>query len=183
MSTRTLLTEADFDALPREEGTAYELSEGELVVTASPRLLHNLVRERLHLSLGAFCQEHKLGVLLTEMDCRLATATIRKPDLAFMTAGRLRDMDLNDRIEGAPDLAVEIVSPSNSPADLALKVRQYLQAGARLVWVIYPETRLVYVYSTDGSFAYREGGHVLDAPTLFPGWSLPLPDLFNVGQP
>lgn len=183
MSARTLLSEIDFDALSREEGKVYELSEGELVVTASPRLLHNLVRQTLSDSLGPFCREHKLGGLVTEMDCRLGTATIRIPDLAFVTAGRLRDMDLNDRIEGAPDLAVEIVYPSNSPADLALKVRQYLQAGARLVWVIYPETRLVYIYRPDGSFECREDGQVLDAPAMFPGWSLPLLDLFNVGQP
>lgn len=182
MATRTLLTEADFDALPRKEGNVYELSQGELVVTASPRLRHNLVRDFLGESLRIYCRKSALGIVVSETEFRLSTSTVRIPDLAFLRTEHLRSLDVDQRIEISPDLAVEVVSPSNDAIDLIRKVRQYLQAGTQLVWVIYPEIREVHIYRPGQAVQTRDDRQYLDAPEVLPGWNLALAELFNAGQ-
>ncbi len=182
MSTRTLLTLAQFDALPRVEPKKYELSEGELVMTASPRPLHGIVREKLGKSLIIFADAHHLGSVFWEMEFHLSAETVRIPDLSFVTAERMRLQNIDERIQGAPELAIEVVSPSNEPSDLILKAKQYLQTGARLVWIVYPQTQMVYIYRPGERVEIREDGQVLDAPELLPGWSIQLGELFSVSR-
>lgn len=183
MSTKVLLSEADFDVLPRADGAKYELSEGELVMTAAPRAFHNLVRQYLTESLGSFCRAQHLGSVLSETEFRLAPDVIRIPDLAFVRAERISRMNVHERLEGPPDLAVEVVSPNNDASDLALMLQQYLRAGACEVWILYPQTRLAYRYRPGEHVDVRTDGQMLDAPDLFPGWSLAVTDLFNAGTP
>lgn len=184
MSTKAPMSVAEFDALPEREGWKVELSDGELIMTAAARAFHNLVRDRLGRSLGDFADKHGLGEVLWETDFKLETNTVRIPDVAFISARRWRGVDPRALMDFAPDLAVEVVSPSNNADDLALKVRQYLRAGTRLVWVIYPESRLVYIYRPGERPEIREAetGQVLDAPALLPGWSLPLATLFGTSD-
>jgi Uma2 family endonuclease len=81
-------------------------------------------------------------------------------------------------LRGAPDLAVEVLSPSDSPGDVQQKVRDYLDAGARLVWTIAPEARTASVYRASSSARLlREADH-LDGEDLLPGLSIPLAELF-----
>lgn len=182
MSTRTLLTLAQFDALPRTEPKKYELSEGELIMTASPRPLHGIVRERLGKSLINFADAHHLGSVFWEMEFHLSAETVRIPDLSFVAAERMRRQDVDERFQGAPELAIEVVSPSNEPSDLILKAKQYLQTGAKLVWVVYPQTQMVYIYRPGERVEIREAGQVLDAPELLPGWSISMNALFTVSR-
>ncbi|HEY8056653.1 MAG TPA: Uma2 family endonuclease [Terriglobales bacterium] len=183
MAAKALLTEADFDLLARAEGNKYELSAGEVVVTASARLFHNLIRDELGASLRAYCQDHRLGIVVWETEFRLGTATVRIPDLAYLRADQISGLNLHERATCAPDLAVEVVSPSNQAADLAVKVQQYLKAGSRQVWVLYPDARQVYLYAPGKTVEIREDGQKLEAPDLLPGWSVGLTELFNAGRP
>ncbi len=80
-------------------------------------------------------------------------------------------------MEGAPDLAVEIVSPSDSATALARKVRQYLEAGTHTVWVVHRKTREVHVYE-QGSTRFLTEEQTLDAPELLPGFSTKVNELF-----
>jgi Uma2 family endonuclease len=179
MTTRTLITIEEYDALPEKEGVKYELNEGELItVAASPRLLHNRVRDRTGRSLAAFVEEHRLGEVTMETDFRLSEDVVRIPDIAFIRAERLPGIDPRKWIEGAPDLAVEVVSPTDDPDDLVLKIQQYLNAGARAVWVLYPEARLAYIYKPGERPEVREPHQSLDDPELLPGFSLPLAQVF-----
>lgn len=145
-------------------------------MTASARAFHTLVRDRLGASLIHFFTTHALGEVLWETDFKLETSTVRIPDLAFISGQRWRGVDPHALLDFAPDLAVEVVSPSNNADDLALKVRQYLRAGSALVWVVYPESKMVYIFRPGERPEVREAeaGHSLDAPELLPGWSLPL---------
>ena len=104
---------------------------------------------------------------------------VRKPDVSFLLAGRL----LDDRVpEGhitiAPDLAVEVVSPTDIQYDVDRKVAEYLAVGVQLVWVVNPDARIVLIYRLDGSISgVREGGE-LDGENAVPGFRCPVADLF-----
>jgi len=77
-------------------------------------------------------------------------------------------------LEGAPDLAVKVASPRDDPDDLVLKAQQYLTAGARDAWIIYPEARLAYIYKPSQRPEVRDAGQSLDDAELLPGFSAPL---------
>src|SRR5215472_16579458 len=114
MSTTTRLTFDEFQKLPEQEGTRYELDEGELVIEPSPTFLHNRIRDRIAIRLSEFVKTHRIGEVIVEMDFRLAENTVRNPDVAFVTIDHLQTIDVNrSPVEGAPALAVEVVSPSN----------------------------------------------------------------------
>jgi len=86
---------------------------------------------------------------------------------------------LDRNIEGGPDLAVEVVSESDTAKDLQKKIRQYLAAGTQAIWVVYPETREVQVFEADGTVRRLTPAHSLEAPNLLPGFSHPIASLFD----
>jgi Uma2 family endonuclease len=105
---------------------------------------------------------------------------VRAPDVAFVATDRLPGGQLPQGfIPGAPDLAVEILSPNDDPVEVQQKVRDYLEAGSRLVWVVAPRARTVTVYRPDGSARLvREPGG-LEGEDVLPGFALPLAALFR----
>jgi len=112
--------------------------------------------------------------------------TVRFPDVSYIDHDRLAKTDPDSYIQGAPALAIEVVSPSDTAQELARKIAQYLEAGAAIVWVAYPETREVHVfYPRPGNPSEREArilteGETLTAPDLLPGWEgIPLRQLFE----
>lgn len=179
MSTTTRLTFEEFQDLPEQEGIRYELDEGELLMEASPALRHNLIRQRIALKLMTFLESNRLGLVAEEMDFRLAPSTVRNPDVAFVTAEHLKSIDLDrSPVDGAPALAVEVISPSNTAQDIAKKTQQYLRAGCRAVWIVHPSLRLVEVHSTEGIRQVREP-ELLKDESLLPGFSLSLRYIFD----
>jgi Uma2 family endonuclease len=84
-----------------------------------------------------------------------------------------------DFVTGAPDLAVEVLSPSDRILDLQQKVRDYLDAGARLVWLVAPQAQTVTVYRADGSAQLLRDQDTLGGEDVLPGLSIPLSDVFN----
>lgn len=184
MTTKTLMSIEEYDALPEKEGVKYELNEGELIaVSPSPRLLHNRVRDEVAFSLRQFVGSHRLGEVTLETDFKLSEGVVRIPDAAFIRAERAAGIDPRQRIEGAPDLAVEVASPTDDPDDLVLKAQQYLRAGARAVWVLYPEARMAYLYKPGERPEVREASQNLDDPELLPGFSIPLAQVFAFERP
>jgi Uma2 family endonuclease len=179
MATKTLLSIEEYDSLPEKEGVKYELNEGDLItVVASARLMHNRVRDEVGFSMRGFVRQHRLGEATIETDFELSQGVVRIPDIAFIRAERLPGIDPRQRIRGAPDLAVEVVSPTDDPNDLVLKIQQYLNSGARAVWVLYPEARLAYIYKPGERPEIPESDLSLDDPELLPGFSLPLSQVF-----
>jgi Uma2 family endonuclease len=178
MATRTLLTLEEFERLPDDE-MIHELSKGELISVTYPKFGHSKVALRLQRRLMFFVEERQLGGVYPETGYVLSPdpPTLRFPDLSFLSLERERSQSPDDYVRGAPELAVEIVSPSDSAEDLQLKIHQYLSAGAKAVWVIYPKTRSVHLYQHGVSRVLTEKD-VLDAPELFPGWSMPVSELF-----
>jgi Uma2 family endonuclease len=186
MATKTLVTCEDYAALQEPEGMRYELSEGELIVTPSASFFHNEIRDYLNARLRAFVESRRLGGVTSETDVKLVGETVRRPDVAFVRAGRLRGVDL-DRVPlpVVPDLVVEIVSKNDRADDLLLKVSQYLAAGANAVWLLYPNTRLAYRYlpgKLEPEVRSAAAGQTLEEPELLPGFSLPLEQVFRAPE-
>ena len=118
---------------------------------ASPTYFHNLIRERIAARLGRFVESNSLGGVIQEMDFRLGPDTVRNPDVAWVTSEHLKTIaPTSTPVEPAPALAVEVVSPSNPAQDMRKKVKQYLIAGSRAVWIVYPELALVEIYDNTG---------------------------------
>jgi Uma2 family endonuclease len=181
MGTTTKLTFEQFQDLPEREGVHYELDEGELLLEASPAARHNLVRQRIAMKLAQFVESNGLGTILEEMDFRLDSDTVRNPDVAFVTEEHLKNIDLDvSPIEGAPALAVEVISPTNTAQDIARKTQQYLEAGSHCVWLVYPDPRLrcVEIHSATGVRRVREPEELREQ-TLLPGFTLSVRYVFD----
>ena len=178
MATETLLTIQQFDELPIKEGVLYEMNKGELVTMTEPMPRHNRVRDRIARRLGNFVEERKLGEVFLETGYQLTPETVRIPDVSFVSADRVREIDPDRRIQGAPALAIEVVSPTDLAEDLTQKVKQYLAAGAKAVWVVYPKPREVQVFRTDGAIFVRRESETLEEPEVLPGFALDLKSVF-----
>ncbi len=178
MSTQTLLTVAEFERLP-DDGNQHELDEGELIVMPPPMLGHGRIQIRLARTLGNFVDINALGEVLTETGFRLFADTVRAPDVSFIASKNRSRLDLKHYSELAPDLAIEILSPSDVASQWNRKIRQYLKAGSHTVWVIDPEVQTVSVYNSDGSFRMLGPDDQIDAPELLPGFSVPVHSLFE----
>ena len=179
MATKTLLTIEQFDRLPIREGILYELNEGEVVTMTEPMPRHNWVRDNIAAALREFAHPRNLGRVFLETSYQLTSETVRIPDVSFVPADQMSKIDLDKRIQGAPALAVEVVSPSDLAEELTLKVNQYLVAGAGAVWVVYPKTREVQVFRADGASFIRREHDILEDPDLLPGFSLDLKSVFE----
>ena len=168
MATKTLMTTEEYEALPEaESGFEYELSEGELIVLASPTLFHNRMRDDVLERLRQFLRKHPhLGEVTSETDFWLTADTVRRPDVAFVGAAKPKSLDPRQKLQFAPDLAIEIASPHD---DLPRKVRDYLAAGAR-VWTLYPDARVARIHKPDEHALVRdaETGDSLEDADLLP---------------
>jgi len=178
MATETLLTMQQFDDLPVREGILYELNQGGLVTMTEPMPRHNWVRDNIAAVIREFAHPRNLGRVFLETGYQLAPETVRIPDVSFVPVDRMRNVDLDRRIQGAPALAIEVVSPTDLAEDLTQKVKQYLAAGAKAVWVFYPKPREVQVFTADGGTFVRHESDTLEEPEVLPGFSLELKSLF-----
>jgi len=124
---------------------------------------------------------HTFGEVTVEMDFRLGPATVRNPDVAYIAATHLRRID-PDRspLEGAPALAVEVVSPANSAQDMAKKINQHLAGGSQAVWVVYPPMRQVEIHRSTDTRKVAAPASLIEED-LFVGlkYSMSLVDIFR----
>ena len=173
------LTYEDYASLPDDE--RYELIDGELITMPSPKEIH----QRLLLLLGSwwlgFVLERRLGsVYVAPFDVVLSATNVVQPDLIFVSSARARIIT-EDNIRGAPDLLVEILSPSTERRDRIVKRDLYARHGVREYWLIDPYAKTVTVLilgagGYDTHAVYGEGD-TLTSPTL-PGFALDLGELF-----
>lgn len=153
MGTTTKLSFEDFQKLQEnaDNTVRYELDEGELLMTPSPTAWHNVVRYRLRRALTDFVQANSLGLVLDETDFRLDSATVRRPDIAYLSKQRMSSIDVRRwPIEDAPSLAVEVISPNNLAQDTRKKIGQYRTSGTEAVWLVYPDLRLIEIHGSEG---------------------------------
>ena len=178
MASKTLLTLEQFEQLP-DDGMRHELDEGELVSMPPTAIDHGEIQLEVAYLLKKFVRSRSLGTVLVETGFRLSRGTVRAPDVSFIRADRMRKRDRQRLFEGAPDLAVEVISPSESASDIAHKVEQYLHAGAEVWVVVYPRSRTVHMYEPSKTGRVLEAGDLLESPALLPGFSVSVSELFS----
>jgi Uma2 family endonuclease len=176
MATKPLLTAEQFERLP-DDGMRRELDEGRLTSMPPAFGEHGQIHGAIGSLLMSFVRPRSLGLVFFSTGFRLSRDTVRGPDISFIRAERANVLDLKKRFECAPDLAIEIISPSETAKEIAHKVRQYLQAGSA-VWVVYPDDRTVHVFETSKNARVLEADDLLEAPTLLPGFSICVSELF-----
>lgn len=143
--TRIVLTYEDFAALP-DDGKRYELHEGELSVVPAPGTRHQRTLLNLALDLAPYVRAHTSGELfVAPYDCIMTNITVVEPDLVYVDQTR-RSLVSERALEGAPTLAVEILSPWTKQIDRRRKIALYGKHGVEWYWIVDPEARTVDAY-------------------------------------
>jgi Uma2 family endonuclease len=175
MAAGILVSPKEFAQLPDEPGKQ-ELSNGELVVVPPPKFIHQKLSRRLYDALHACLEATGAGEVWYEAGFQLGPATIRQPDVAVVLGHRRAPDD--EWLQGAPDIAIEVLSPGNSAEDIELKISQYLASGAKSVWIVSPKAKQVRIYRCDGTHALLDESLNLTGESIVPGFVLPLTELF-----
>jgi len=182
-STRTKLTYEDLLLFP-DDGKRHELIDGEHFVTPSPSSAHQLIVGNIYYALREHSRTRPVGVaMLAPFDIVLSQVDVVEPDLIFFTGDRYARVVGQKNARGAPDLAVEVLSPGTRRTDETLKRRLYERSRIGEYWVVDPEIETVKVYRLKEDAYERvfelalEHEDTLTSP-LFPGLTLPLKDVF-----
>lgn len=173
-------TEAGLLALSDHTGRLYELVDGTLVEKAVG-LRESFLAAALIGILRAFVIPRNLGLVSgPDGTMRLFPGLVRMPDVAFISWDRFPDRRVPEEPipDLAPDLAIEVLSASNTPKEMARKRREYFKAGVRLVWMVDRKARTVAVYTSPDQFVTLDESQTLDGGDVLPGFALPLRDLF-----
>lgn len=182
MSTELQLMTADeLLALPRGE-FRYELVNGELKKMSPAGHNHGKVTMRLALPIAQHVRTHRLGeVYAAETGFRLGSNpdTVRAPDIAFICQQRVDEVgETKGYWPGAPDLAVEVLSPDDKVAEVEEKVAEWLAAGTKQVWVVSPKLRTVTVYHSRTNIIALTEKDFLDGGDVLPGFQINVGEVF-----
>jgi Uma2 family endonuclease len=164
------MTVEEFAQMEMADTEAYELVDGFLVALSSPTPLHSLIRGRLEKLILIYLDQNQIGGAISETDSRLGRRTVRRPDLSMFLGDHWKNLDLTIiPIPIAPDIAVEVLSPSEHSEALTRKLRDYLAAGSREVWVLDHANGEITI-RTKSEVRIIEGTALLETP-LLPGFS------------
>lgn len=179
MATTTTMSGAAYDQLSLEEGRHLELLNGEVIEVPRPTPKHQIVVKVFTGSLDEYFRREPGGIALQDCEFALGADTRLCPDVAILLKERWASVD-PDRspIPLPPDIAVEVLSPSERSTDSQRKVRTYLGAGVREVWQVIPEDRTILIYRETGPFTVLEIGQTLTTP-LLPGWEISVREIFG----
>jgi Uma2 family endonuclease len=160
----------------------WELIDGELVPVTPSSLRSTSLGFRLGRIVGNFVDAHDLG-LMTGADGGYVLfpdrQTLRVPDVGFIRKHRVPPAEEHSRFPRlAPDLAIEVLSPSDRMVDAISKVTMYLQAGVQLVWLVDPDERTITVFRPDAPVTVLREGDTLDGSDILPGFSVPVAEIF-----
>lgn len=193
MSTTTVLEESVLAETPPAgdlgglEDSRYEIIDGQRRELPPMGIYSVTIASRLVRKMGGFTDAHGLGEVVTEALFRLPLEgdahRNRRPDVAFVSYQRWpADRPLPGEANAwdvVPDLAVEVISPNDLAEEQLGKVHDYFGAGVRLVWVVYPRQRQVYVHESTTSVRILTESESLDGGAVLSGWTLPLKTLFG----
>ncbi|MEL7450718.1 MAG: Uma2 family endonuclease [Pseudomonadota bacterium] len=181
-SHEQLLSADDLYRMPDDE-YRHELVKGRLISEPPPGVRHGFVEANLCNLLCQYARRHD-GVVLTgdpAFILQRSPDTVRAPDVAWIKRERYLSLeDESKYFPGAPDLAVEVLSPGNTRKAIAEKVADYLSAGTVLVWVADPKRQAVTIYKAGQAPQVLTGSDLLTAPNLVPDLAVPVSDLFAV---
>ncbi len=165
------------------DGERYELIEGQLIKMAPAGGEHGIIAGTLGVRLGYHILSNDLGVVLaaeTGYYTRGDQFTVRAPDFSFIRKEKLAgETALKKYLHIVPDIAAEVVSPNDSAAEVEQKIHEWLDFGVAQVWILYPDTKRIYIYTADDPRPHVYGiGDVIVLETILPGLQLPVAEVF-----
>jgi Uma2 family endonuclease len=180
-TTKQIVTAEELLKLPKE-GFRYELIQGELKKMSPAGHYHGRVAVHLTASLAHYVKTHQLGfVYAAETGFKLSSNpdTVRTPDVAFIRKEKVQKVGNTDGFWlGAPDLAVEVVSPSDTYQEVEDKVDDWLQAGPQMVIVLNPRKKSAIVYHSKRELMVLTEEDEIEGEDVIPGWKIKVADLF-----
>jgi Uma2 family endonuclease len=178
-----LYTAIDLRNLSTDAPCRYELKQGRLITTPLAGYEHGNLTMALGAPIHLFADANDLGSTFaagTGFTLEENPDTVRAPDIAFVRKDRLPNAKLpQGYFPGAPDLAVEVVSPNDSASRVLDKVQDWLRHGTMLVWVVEPQTQTVTIYRADGSATVLQSDDTLTGEEVLPGFRYELKTLFT----
>lgn len=173
-------TEEEVERLESETGKRYELVDGVPIEKDPATMENSYIAAHLTTELGVFVRVQKIGIVLESSAVyRMSAGNTRKPDVSFVAKDRLPEKRLStEPFDGAPDLAVEVISPTDIWWEILKKLNQYFASGCRLVWLISPFDKTVLVYRADRPSHFLQVGDSLDGEDVVPGFTMPVAELF-----
>jgi Uma2 family endonuclease len=162
----------------------HELVRGVLEVRDGPKRPHAFTQGKLIYLIGRYLDEHPIGDvygpngIITER----APDTVRFPDISYVSHGRWPEED-KGYLAAAPDLAVEILSPSNSAKEIEGKLGEYLKSGTKLIWVVDTQKQVVHVHGADAKPYTLGRDEILDGGHVLPGFRVAVRLLFRSAYP
>ena len=181
---KPLLTVADLDLMP-EDGNRYEVIEGELLVSRAPSLAHQRVSRNLLIIIDSYLAQHPIGEVLATPGVMFSELSGVIPDIVFISNDRRQEIASGERVTGAPDLIIEILSPGaeNVRRDRMAKRQLYGRYGVKEYWVVDPEQRTIEIYrSLDGALelvrSFAEGEEITSP--LLPGFACETSAVFKM---
>jgi Uma2 family endonuclease len=174
MRARTLETFEQFEQF-HDDGLKHELLEGEHIAVPPANFKHNTISHRLERLMYACVEKHQLGDVRIEAGFKLGANNWLQPDVSFIRTAHLQRPQPRGYIEGAPAIAIEVISESNTPAKLDRKKKLFFAYGSEEVWTVFPDTREIRISTPDG-----QSSIVRDELTtaVLPGWSVPVSAIF-----
>jgi Uma2 family endonuclease len=165
----------------------YEIVDGQRVEKPSRGTFSTLIVAFLDQILGGFVRANRLGRVFPEMLFRINPngSPQRRPDVAFVSYARWprdRKVDSRNGWDVIPDLAIEVISPTDLAQDVLEKVQEYFEAGVLRVWVVLPSIRQIYVYESPLTIRVLKIPDELEGGDLLPGFRLSLAELFEDGE-
>ena len=184
MSVKQLMTAEDLWEMPEKPGVRHELVDGELVEVPGAGALHNLIAARVYELLRDFVRGRDLGLAFTDGVGYIVGRgpdRVRIPDASFVAWDHVPEEGVPEGFwPVAPNLAVEVVSPNDRADDVHDKVREYLDAGAQSVWVLWPRRRSVSAHTPGGGTRELGPDEELDGGAVLPGFRVRVGELFEV---
>ncbi|MBI1748795.1 MAG: Uma2 family endonuclease [Acidobacteria bacterium] len=164
-----------------DDSYKYELVRGELIRMSPTGGQHGIVTINISLPLASYVKSHNLGKVCgaeTGFKITQNPDTVRAPDVSFIARDRIPEEIPDNYWPFAPDLAVEVVSSNDRYDEIQQKVKEYLDAGARMVWVADPKTRIIMVYRSLKEVLVLTEKDNLSGEDVIPGFTCSVADLF-----
>ena len=181
----TFTTGEEFDSLPYEEGRLWELLDGELIPLPSPTPEHQSILQEILFALMHYLRSNPgRGLVFTGVEFALSENYRVRPDVLVLLQESAWSLDLTKvPVPGAPDIAVEIISPSERSSNTQEKLQGYLRHGTREVWQVYPKSESVVLHRRHGSTTLTGDQHLTGdqqmTSAMLPGFSLEVESLFR----
>ncbi len=155
---------------------------GEMFQDMPTGALHGAITDELETRISAFVRENKLGrVFAAETGFIVSEGNVRGVDISFVGKAKIKEFGIPENFfPVAPDLAIEVISPGNTSAEIQEKIDEYLAAGTKLVWIVYPKQKMIQVHRQSNVINILRETDELDGEDVLPNFRVKLSEIFEV---